>query len=81
MDADREVCVLNYGLLLLLANAKQEARDGLDLLRALARPVYWDEKARIFRREPAPGLKLMKPTKDDELRRRVIDSALGRAES
>jgi hypothetical protein len=74
--------VLNYGLLLLVADCKQEAARWLRFAGELfARPTYWNAKARTFSHEPGPGLKLMKPTKDDELRRRVIDSALEKAES
>src|SRR5262245_17582543 len=74
--------VLNYGLLLLLANYKQEAARWLRFAsELLARPTYWNATARTFSHEPGPGLKLMKPTKDDELRRRVVDSALAKAES
>jgi len=76
------VGALNYGLLLLLADAKQDAARWLRFTRELlSRPMYWDAKARTFSHEPAIGRKLMKPSKDDELRRRVIDSALARAES
>ena len=76
------VAVLNYGLLLLLAEAKQEAARWLCFAgEILARPLYWNAKTRTFSHEAAPGLKRMKPTKDDELRRRVIDSALARVES
>jgi hypothetical protein len=42
--------------------------------------MYWDAKARTFSRQSAPGLKLMQPTKEDELRRRVIGSALAKVE-
>jgi len=78
----RGVGILNYGLLLLLENSNQEAIKWLRFAgELLARPMYWDAKARTFSYEQAPGLKLMKPTKDDELRRRVIDSALARLES
>ena len=78
----RLVGVLNYGLLLLLAEAKEESARWLRFAgELLSRPMYWDAKARTFSHEQGPGLKLMKPTKDDELRRRVIDSALAKAES
>jgi hypothetical protein len=74
--------VLNYGLLLLLAEAKEQAVPWLRLAgELLARPSYWNAKARTFTHAPGPGLKLVKPTKDDELRRRVIESALAKAES
>jgi hypothetical protein len=74
--------VLNYGLLLLVADRKQEAARWLRFAgELLARPTYWNAKAREFSHQAGPGLKLMKPTKDDELRRRVIDSALAKAES
>jgi hypothetical protein len=78
----RFVCVLNYGILLFLDNAKQEAASWLRFAGDLhARPKYWDAKARTFSHEQAPGLKLMKPTKDDELYRRVIESTLAKLES
>jgi len=80
-DADlrRDASVLNYGLLLLLDNAKQAAETWLRFAGELfARPMYWNAKTRTFSHEQAPGLRLMKPTKDDELRKRVIDSALAR---
>lgn len=74
--------VLNYGLLLLLADRKQEAAQWLRFAgELLARPIYWNATARAFSHEPGPGLKPMKPTKDDELRRRVIDAALAKAGS
>jgi hypothetical protein len=73
------VGVLNYGLLLLLANAKEEAARWLRFAaELLARPRYWDAETRTFSDGPAPGRKLMKPTKDDELRQRVINSALAK---
>lgn len=74
--------VLNYGLLLLLDEAKEQAIEWLRLAsELLARPNYWNAKTRTFTHTPEPGLKLVKPTKDDELRRRVIESALAKAES
>jgi hypothetical protein len=70
---------LNYGLLLNLAERKQEAARWLRFTgELLARPMYWDAKTRMFSHVQAPGLKLIKPTKDDELRRRVIDSVLAK---
>jgi hypothetical protein len=82
VDDLRVVAVLNYGLLLLLADAKHDAAQWLRYAgELLARPMFWDAKTRTFGHKPAPGLKLMKPTKDDELRRQVIDSALARVES
>jgi hypothetical protein len=76
------VGVLNYGLLLLLAGDKQEAVRWLRFTgELLSRPRYWDAKARTFYHEQAPGLKLMMPTKDDERYRKLVDSALAKAES
>lgn len=76
------VGVLNYALLLLLADATEEAVRWLRFAgELLSRPMYWDAKTRTFSHEQAPGLKLMKPSKDDELRRRVIDAALAKVES
>lgn len=78
----RVVGALNYGLLLLLADAKEEAARWLRFAgELLSRPMYWNAKARTFSHAQVPGLKLMKPTKDDDLRRRVIDSALAKAEA
>jgi hypothetical protein len=78
----RVTCVLNFGLLLFLTGDKREAARWLRFARELlARPQYWDPRARTFSHEPAAGLKLIKPTKDDELRRRVIEAALARIES
>ncbi len=74
--------VMNYGLLLLLDDAKPQATQWLRFAgELLSRPNYWDPKARTFTHESGPGLKLVKPTKDDELRRRVLESALAKAES
>jgi len=74
--------VLNYGLLLLLAEAKEQAAKWLRLAgELLARPDYWNVKTRTLTHEPGPGLKLMKPTKDDELRREVTELALAKVES
>ena len=74
--------VLNYGLLLLLAEAKEQAASWLRFAaELLGRPNYWNAKTRAFTHEPGPGLKLMKPTKEDELRRRVVAAALTKAES
>jgi hypothetical protein len=76
------VNALNYGLLLLLADARQESSRWLMFVSdLLARPMYWDAKTRTFSYDPANGRTRMKPTKDDDLRQRVIDSALARLRS
>jgi hypothetical protein len=74
--------VLNYGLLSLLNRADDQAREWLQLASAiLSRPQYWDSTTRNICHEVGPGRKLIKPTKDDELRANVIEAALTRLES
>jgi len=76
------VRVLNYGLLSLVDNSKDEAARWLHFAKELeSRPQYWNPESRTFTREQLPGSKLMKPTDDDKLRVRVIDSVLARIES
>lgn len=75
---DRQVVdILNYSLLLMLDGAKQRAREWLILaMEILERPVYWNSSQGVFGHNGGPGFRLMKPSKDDELRKRVIQSAL-----
>lgn len=76
------VRVLNYGLLLLVDDSKDEAARWLHFAKELeSRPQYWNSQSRTLTRERLPGSKLMKPTEDDKLRVRVIDFALARVES
>jgi hypothetical protein len=77
-----EVATLNYGLLLHLDGRSQEAAWWLRYTSVLlARPVYYDSKAKTLGHDPTPGARLMKPSKDDELRKRVVESALAKLES
>ncbi len=74
--------ILNYGLLLLIDDSRDEAARWLHCAKTLeSHPKYWNPKSRTFTRERLPGAKLMKPTEDDKLRVRVIDSALATIES
>ena len=74
--------LLNYGLLLLADSSKGEAANWLQLAKELeSRPQYWNPESRTFTREHLPGSKLIKPTEDDKLRVRVIESALAGIES
>jgi hypothetical protein len=78
----RVVCALNYGLLLLLDHERAKAAQWLRFARdLLARPIYWNQKTKEFSHQQLPGLKLMKRSKDDELRTRAIETALSRLES
>jgi len=73
---------MNYGLLLLLNNENQRAAQWLQFASELqARPKYWDAKTRKIGYEAGPGMKLLKPTKDDELRIKVIDSSRAKLHS
>jgi len=76
------VSVTNYGILLLLAGDKQHAATWLQFARELAaRPMYWDPRARRFSYQRAPGLRLVKPSKDSELHQRAIATAFSRLET
>lgn len=76
------ITVLNFGLLSLLNGDNDQAREWLCLAAAIqSTPQYWDSTTRRISREAGPGRKLMKPNKDDQLRQKVIETALLRLES
>jgi hypothetical protein len=71
--------VLNYGLLLMLDNDRERACDWLLFAKdCLARPIYRHSETRTFTYEKLAGSKIVKPTKDHELRKRVVEAALAR---
>lgn len=78
----RLLTTLNYGLLLLLDGAKQEAARWLHVAKELVhKPMYWDAKQRTISFQPSAGAKEMKPSEDSERQKRVVVAALARLES
>jgi hypothetical protein len=82
LESHRELAALNYGLLLLLDGAKQEALKWLKFAAtALSQPRYWDPKLGTITYVKLPGTRQIKPTKDDVLRVKVAEAAILKAES
>jgi hypothetical protein len=76
------VTVLNYAILLAINSEKQKSLAWFRYAATIhARPTYWNAKTGAIGFEASADTVKMKKTKDDEVRRHVIENSILRLES